>query len=151
MNFLIIFFTPFPNRIFVSILGIFHKLSNLIVFLSHTFSFVLLVFSFALAFYHLIWLFKNVCVINLSIFSFARMCAQPCPTLCDPIDSYQAPLSMEFSRQEYWSTLSFPTPRISLTQRLNPCLLCILHWQVDSFPLSHLGSPSFPLDSSNII
>ena len=24
--------------------------------------------------------------------------------------AYQAPLSMEFSRQEYWSGLSFPTP-----------------------------------------
>ena len=25
--------------------------------------------------------------------------------------SYQAPLSMEFSRQEYWSGLPFPSPR----------------------------------------
>ena len=37
--------------------------------------------------------------------------AQLCPTLCDPKDcSYQAPLSMEFSRQEYWSGLPFPSP-----------------------------------------
>ena len=29
---------------------------------------------------------------------------QLCPTLCDPMDvAHQAPLSMEFSRQEYWS------------------------------------------------
>ena len=34
--------------------------------------------------------------------------AQSCPTLCNPRD-YQAPLSMEFSRQEYWSVLPFPT------------------------------------------
>ena len=27
------------------------------------------------------------------------------------------------------------------TQGLNPHLLCLLHWQVDSLPLSHLGSP----------
>ena len=35
------------------------------------------------------------------------------PTLCNPMDyiAYQAPLSMEFSRQEYWSGLPFPTPR----------------------------------------
>ena len=34
--------------------------------------------------------------------------AQSCPTLCDPVDcSPQAPLSMEFSRQEYWSGLPF--------------------------------------------
>ena len=34
-----------------------------------------------------------------------------CPTLCDHMDcSRQAPLSMEFSRQEYWSGLPFPPP-----------------------------------------
>ena len=33
--------------------------------------------------------------------------------LCDPMESvvYQAPLSMEFSRQEYWSGLPFPYSR----------------------------------------
>ena len=37
--------------------------------------------------------------------------AQSCPTLCDPMDiAYQAPLSMEFSRQKYWSEYSFPSP-----------------------------------------
>ena len=37
--------------------------------------------------------------------------AQSCPTLWDPTDcSPQAPLSMEFSRQEYWSGLPFPSP-----------------------------------------
>ena len=37
--------------------------------------------------------------------------AQSCPTLCDPMDcSLPAPLPMEFSRQEYWSGLSFPPP-----------------------------------------
>ena len=41
---------------------------------------------------------KSVCV-----------CTQSCLTLCDPIDC-QAPLSMEFSRQEYWSGLPFPLP-----------------------------------------
>ena len=30
-------------------------------------------------------------------------------TLCNPMD--QAPLSMRFSRQEYWSGLPFPLPR----------------------------------------
>ena len=33
------------------------------------------------------------------------------PTLCDPWTvAHQAPLSMEFSRQEYWSGLPFPPP-----------------------------------------
>ena len=29
------------------------------------------------------------------------------------------------------------------TQGLNPCLLCLLYWQADSFPLSHQESPLF--------
>ena len=38
--------------------------------------------------------------------------AQSCPTLCDPMDyiARQAPLSMESSKQEYWSGLPFPPP-----------------------------------------
>ena len=37
--------------------------------------------------------------------------AKSCPTLCDPwTAACQAPLSMGFSRQEYWSGLSFPSP-----------------------------------------
>ena len=33
------------------------------------------------------------------------------PTLCDPWTvALQAPLSMDFSRQEYWSGLPFPSP-----------------------------------------
>ena len=37
---------------------------------------------------------------------------QSCPTLCDPTDStaQQAPLSLGFSRQEYWGGLPFPSP-----------------------------------------
>ena len=31
--------------------------------------------------------------------------------------------------------------QIFSTQGSNPGLLCLLHWQVDSSPLSHLGSP----------
>ena len=44
------------------------------------------------------------------------MCAcsvtQSCLTLCDPMDySLQAPLSLGFSRQEYWSGLPFSSPK----------------------------------------
>ena len=36
---------------------------------------------------------------------------QSCPTLCDPIDgSPPVSLSLEFSRQEHWSGLPFPSP-----------------------------------------
>ena len=37
--------------------------------------------------------------------------AQSCLTLCNTtVVAYQAPLSMEFSRQAYWSGLPFPSP-----------------------------------------
>ena len=40
-------------------------------------------------------------------------------TLCDPTDcSCQAPLSMGFSRQEYWSGLLFPSLRFAM-KRMN--------------------------------
>ena len=51
----------------------------------------------------------------------------------------QAPLSMGFSRPEYWSGLPCPPPGIFLTQRLNSCLLCLLHWQAGSLPLMPPG------------
>ena len=51
----------------------------------------------------------------------------------------QAPLSVGFLGQEYWSGLPCPPPGGLLTQGVNLCLLCHLHWQTDSLPLSHLG------------
>ena len=56
-------------------------------------------------------------------------------------EACQAPLSMEFSRQEYWSRLSFPTQRIFLIQGSNLCLLHLLHWQGDSLPTVPPGKP----------
>ena len=45
--------------------------------------------------------------------------------LCDPMDCVvrQAPLSMKFSRQEYWSELPFPSPGDLPNQGSNPGLL----------------------------
>ena len=56
--------------------------------------------------------------------------------------AYQAPLSMRFSRQEYWNGQPCQglLQEIFLTQRSNRGLLCLLHWQADSFPLSHQES-----------
>ena len=45
--------------------------------------------------------------------AFMRMClgTQSCPTLATPWTvPPQASLSIEFSRQEYWSELPFPSP-----------------------------------------
>ena len=52
--------------------------------------------------------------------------------------AYQAPLSLRFSRQEYWRELLFPLPgggNFLPIQGLNPHLL---QWQEDSLSLSHL-------------
>ena len=54
--------------------------------------------------------------------------------------THQAPLSMELSRQEYWSGLPFPPPGDLPDPGTEPRLLQLLHWQADSLPLSHLGS-----------
>ena len=50
----------------------------------------------------------------------------------------QDPLSMGFSRQEYWSGLPCPSPG---DQRLNLSLLHHLHWQARSLPLAPPGKP----------
>ena len=52
--------------------------------------------------------------------------------------AYQAPLSMEFSRQEYWSGLPFPSPGDLPDPGIEPGFPAL---QADSLPLSHPGSP----------
>ena len=61
----------------------------------------------------------------------------------------RVPLSMEFSRQEYWTGCHFLLQRIFPIQGLNPHLQSLLHWQVGVLPLSHLGGP--PTKSRNIL
>ena len=55
---------------------------------------------------------------------------------------HQVPLSMGFSRKEYWRGLLFPAARVFPIQGSIPCLLHLLDWKVDSLPLHHLGLPS---------
>ena len=65
--------------------------------------------------------------------------AKSCPTfLVTPWTlAHQAPLSMEFSKQEYWSGL----PCLPSGDLPNPVIEPnLLHWQVDSLLLSHHGS-----------
>ena len=50
----------------------------------------------------------------------------------------QAPLSMEFSSQEYWSQLPF-SPRGDLPNPGTEPVSCVLHWQTDSLPLAPPG------------
>ena len=51
--------------------------------------------------------------------------AKSCPTLATPWTvACKAPLSMGFSRQEYWSGFPFLFQGIFLTQESNPGILC---------------------------
>ena len=56
------------------------------------------------------------------LLSSVQLFVTPWTTACE------APLSMEFSRQEYWSHLPFPTPRYLSNPGINPLSLasCVL-------------------------
>ena len=54
-------------------------------------------------------------------------------------EAHQAPLSMEFFRQDIGMGCHALLQGIFPTQGSNPCLLCLLHWQMDSLPLAQLG------------
>ena len=55
--------------------------------------------------------------------------------------AHQAPLSVGFSRQEYWSGFPFSSPGDLPDPGIESHLLHLLHWQADSFPVYHLGNP----------
>ena len=55
--------------------------------------------------------------------------------------AHQVPLSMGFSKLEYWNGLPCSPPGIFPTQGSNPSLLHLLHCRQILYPLSHLGSP----------
>ena len=57
--------------------------------------------------------------------------------------AHQAPLSMGFSRQEYWSGLPFPSPGDLPDPGIEPSLLCLRHWQMDSLPRAPPRKPYF--------
>ena len=52
--------------------------------------------------------------------------------------AHQAPLSMRFPREEYWSGLPFPSPGDLPDPGIEPMPPAL---KVDSLTLSHLGSP----------
>ena len=78
-----------------------------------------------------------------------RVSAQSCPTLCDPRDcSRQAPLSLGFSRQEYWSGLPFPfqgyllNPGIEPKSPVSPALILYPLFKLTQIMVCY--SPCFP-------
>ena len=65
----------------------------------------------------------------------------PVQLLCDSMEQpHQAPLSMGFPRQGYWSGLPFPSPGDLPDPGVRPRSPAL---QTDSLPLNHLGTPSF--------
>ena len=55
----------------------------------------------------------RMAIIQKSVTSAAAQLLQSCQTLCHPrTEAFQAPLSIGFSRQEYWSELSCPPSRL---------------------------------------
>ena len=74
-----------------------------------------------------------LCASVLSHFSRVRLS----PTLWTV--GRQAPLSVGFSRQEYWSGLPCPPPGDLPGPGINPSLLPLLHWQVGSSSLVPAG------------
>ena len=64
---------------------------------------------------------------------------QLCLTLCNPMDcSHQAPLSMAFSRLEYWSGQLFPSPGDLPNPGIEPRCPAL---QADSLPYEPPGKP----------
>ena len=79
------------------------------------------------------------------VFFILCVCVHPCTLLscvCVFVTPWtiarQAPLSMRFSREEYWSVLPFPTLGDFSDPVIEPTSLSFLHWQADSLPLCPL-------------
>ena len=72
------------------------------------------------------------------------MCAQPCLTLCNPMDCSPQSSSVHgiFPSNNTGAGCHFHLQGIFMTQGLNPRLLNLLHCQVDTLLLSCLGIPN---------
>ena len=79
-------------------------------------------------------------ILNMAI----HMCVlvtQSCLTLCDPMDCNPPGSSVhEFSKQEYWSQLLFPSPGGLPDQGIEPRSPAL---QADSLPSEIKGSPGY--------
>ena len=65
----------------------------------------------------------NLLLLLLSCFTRVRLCATPLTA------AHQAPLSLGFSRQEYWSGLPFPSPiHACMLSRFSRVRLCATLW-----------------------
>ena len=80
-------------------------------------------------------LFLKIVIVQMS--KCVCVCVFNCVRLFTRTIAHQTLLSMGFSRQKYWSSLPFPPQGDFPNPGLNRSLL---HWEMDSLPLSHQGS-----------
>ena len=114
------------------------KLVNLYIFLNISIFKFILIYLECLCHSLLCCLCHNfvICAWLLSHFSHL--------TLRNPMDyiACQAPVSVGFSRQEYWELVAMPSSKgIFLTHGSNPRFLHLLNQQTASFPLDVSGKP----------
>ena len=90
----------------------------------------------------LVFMGKSV-VMSLDLFSYLCVCAQSCLTFCDPRNCSPPGSTVDgiFPGKNTGVGCHFLLQGIFPNQGLNPGLLCLWHWQADSLPLCHLGSP----------
>ena len=75
--------------------------------------------------------------------------AQSCPILCDSRTvAHHAPRPRDSPGKNTRAGCHFLLQEVFLSQASNRGLLCLLHWQEVSLPLSHPGSPSPPFWTS---
>ena len=84
-----------------------------------------------------------MCCAVLSRYSHVQLFATPWTV------TLKVPLSMEFSRQEYWSGLPWPPPGNLPHSGTEPASLCLLLWQVSSLSLELPGKPPLISDPHN--
>ena len=73
---------------------------------------------------------------------YGGLVAKSCLALATPWTiAYQAPLSMGFSKLEYWSELPFPSPEDLLDPEIEPRSPAV---QADSLPTELWGKPTIP-------
>ena len=75
----------------------------------------------------------TLCVMKMKSLSHVPLFAAPWTV------TYQAPLTMGFSRQEYWSGLPFPSPGDLADEGIKPRSPA---FQVDSLPTESPGKPT---------
>ena len=125
------FYNSVVPRIFIS-----SSLPMFITLLSNFFYKLLYLYAFVHSYIY----FYTACV--LSCFSHVRLLVNLWPVACHAV------LSVGFSRQEYWSGFPCPSPGDLSDPGIQSSSPAAPELQADSLPLSHWGSPSLPIPTS---